>query len=344
MITLKTGVPGSGKTLSMVSELLANSKLPEPRPVYTNITGLAIPHILLENWEPTTQRKEGVLYTIDWRQCPAGSLIVIDECFLYGYDARSAQAQVPDYIRDLAVHRKDFSVDIVFIAQHPKLLHVALRRQVGKHQHYRRVFGWGRAVCYEWDQAQDNLTSTKTAVMTQFSYPRSVFSAYKSAEVHTKPKFRLPWFFWIPVGIIPLAAWAVPSAYTTLQGAMTGKGIAATAKPVEKPPELPKLQPVTVAPPLGIQPPPAGFDPIGPHVEVLKVVAAGCIVTPKGCGCFDVQGKPAETDAQMCEALAKPRPVEDLASLPEPSYYRPKIDPQTAALVFGVNKPPNARP
>jgi len=81
MITLKTGVPGSGKTLSMVAELLANSKSAEPRAVYTNIDGLAIPHIKLRNLEPDTKRESGVLYTTDWRQCPAGSMVIIDEAF-----------------------------------------------------------------------------------------------------------------------------------------------------------------------------------------------------------------------------------------------------------------------
>ncbi len=346
MITLKSGVPGSGKTLSMVAELLENSKAKEPRPVYTNITGLAIPHILMENWEPNTTRKENTLYTIDWRECPAGSLIVIDEAFLYGYDARSAQATVPDYIRDLAVHRKDFSVDIVFIAQHPKLLHVALRRQVGKHQHYRRLFGWGRAVCYEWDQAQDNLAQTKTAVMTQFSYPRSVFKAYKSAEVHTKPKFKLPWFAWIPVALIPLAAWALPNGYAAMHGAMTGKGVA-QEKPAEKPPapvqaKYPTMDPKDAATTILATAPKPSPPPQLPPFPVAQSAPAGCIVTPKGCGCFDTQGKPVEKDAAMCQALEKPAPVTDLAKIAEPTYYRPKVDVQMAALMFGVNKLQNS--
>jgi zona occludens toxin len=302
MIVLKTGVPGSGKTLSMVAELQAlqeaSDKGADPRPIYTNITGLALKHIPLLNWEPNTVRVPGVLYTIDWRECPVGSIVVIDECFLYGYDAKSAQSTVPDYIRDLAIHRKDYSLDIYFICQHPKLMHVAARRQVGKHQHYRRLFGWGRAVCYEWDSAQDNLAQTKTAVMTQFSYPAKVFKAYHSAESHNKPKFKLPWWVWIPVGLVPLAAWAIPAAVGTLGGAMTGKGLvssnpAAVASGVIPP--APVLSAVVALP--------ATTSPVElPQLVPEKKIAAGCIVFNKRCGCFDSVGQPIEVESGFCES------------------------------------------
>lgn len=307
MITMKTGVPGSGKTLSMASELLANSKLAEPRAVYTNIDGLVVPHIKLHNPDPMEPRKEGVLYTTDWRQCPPGSMIIVDEAFLYGYDAKSAQASVPDYIRDLAVHRKDYSVDIWFIAQHPKLLHVALRRQVGKHQHYRRLFGWGRAVCYEWDASQDNLAATKTAVMTSFTYPREVFKVYKSAEQHNKPKFKLPWFVWLPVAIIPVAAWAFPHAYTTLSGAVTGHGIPGAPKAVQTAPK-------PLAPPAPYVPPPlAAASAPGPASLTQVAQFAGCIRSADRCDCLDTKGSLVKVDAGMCEdrtAKGSPAPVQ----------------------------------
>jgi len=289
MITLKTGVPGSGKTLSAVQELLqlsqdSQSGKCDPRLIYTNITGLAIPHVFLDD-------------CTKWRDCPAGSLVVIDEAFLFGYDAKSQQSQVPDYIRDLAVHRKDYSLDFIFIAQHPKLLHVALRRQVGKHQHYRRLFGWGRAVCYEWDSAQDNLNNTKTAVMTQWSYPKSVFKAYKSSELHTKPRFKLPWFAWIPLALLPLAAWAFPTAYTAMHGAMTGKGVAAAPAPAAA-----STKPVSGA--LDLTLPMPRVDP--PQLAASAPVAAtlpevfGCIRTATRCGCFGPAGEPVSKPVDVC--------------------------------------------
>jgi zona occludens toxin len=308
VITVKTGVPGSGKTLSMVGELLANSKLANPRPVYTNIEGLAIPHIPMRNWEPILgPRVDGVLYTIDWRQCPTESIIVIDEAFLYGYDGKSSQAAVPDYIRDLAVHRKDYSVDIWFIAQHPKLLHQALRRQVGRHQHYRRLFGMGRAVTYEWDMCEDNLGNTKTAVKSNFAYPRDVFKAYKSAQVHTKPKFKLPWWVWLPVAIVPAAVWAFPSAYTTLSSAMTGKGVNGKIGVVAQSPQI--GQNLTVANVVPLPPKVTSSEPnmpltssasSVPSIDPARLEYAGCILVDTRCGCFDAGGKKVVVAPDVC--------------------------------------------
>lgn len=354
MIVLKTGVPRSGKSLSMVYELLqkhrAECKGAEMRPVYTNITDLNLPHFPLRNWEPDTKREEGVLYTIDWRKCPAGSIVIIDEAFLYGYDARSQQSNVPDYLRDLAVHGKDYSLDIYFICQHPKLLHVAVRRQVGKHQHYRRVMGMQRAVVYEWDQCQDNLSATKTAVMSQFAYPREAYACYKSADIHLKQKFKLPLVAFLPLALLPLAAWALPNAYTALHGSMTGKGVTAPVVVQDKPASNPLGIPI----PAGA---PAGFVPVGvgqplqpqtvaPQLPAVAPVmaAAGCIVTPKGCGCFDIRGSKVEKDETMCEALEKRSPPVEFASSFDQTYYRPKVDVQTVAAVFGVNKVPNTKP
>lgn len=319
MITIKTGVPGSGKSLSAVAELLelvkAASKGAEPRPLYTNITGLAIPHIPLVNWEPGTERKPDVLYTTDWRKCPPNSIVAIDEAYLYGYGAAATQMAVPDYVRDLAVHRKDYSLDLLFIAQHPKLLHVQLRRQVGKHQHYRRMFGWGTAICYEWDQCQDNLSATKTAVVTRFRYPKSVYTAYKSAEVHTKPAFKKPWFIWIPVALIPLAAWALPTGFNVMSGAMTGKGIG--TKQTAPKPAAPASAPVAAATPASFKPDPLppGFEPPSPDPLlpppgqlVQSPLVAGCIATSaKACKCFDAVGKVVPTVPEMCpDTTAKP--------------------------------------
>lgn len=350
MITLKTGVPGSCKTLSMVSELLAIKKAAdasgEYRPLYTNITGLAIPHIPLKNWvQGETTREEGVLYTIDWRQCPPGAIIVIDEAFLYGYEARGASSPVPEYIRDLAIHRKDFSVDIWFIVQSPKLLHVAVRRQVGKHQHYRRLFGWHRAVCYEWDQCQDNLAATKTAVVSQFTFPRTVFSAYHSAEVHTKPQFKKPWFIWIPVALIPLAAWALPAGFDVMKGSMTGKGIS-THKEAPKPATA-SSTPLTAPTPAAFKPDPLppGFDPpsqtpIAPPGQLVAAPAlAGCIATPaKGCKCFDAQGKAMPADPAMCPDTSA-KPATDLAHVQD-TPAQTVVAIQTTPLSLGGGRAP----
>lgn len=314
MITLKTGVPGSGKSLSMVDELLKNASSDTPRPVFCNITDLALPHIPLQNWETTTKREDGVMYTIDWRQCPPESIIIIDEAFLYGYHATSASAPVPDYIRDLATHRKDYSVDIWFIAQHPKLLHPALRRQIGKHEHYRRLFGWSRAVVYEWDSCQDNLGNTKTAVKKSFRYPKKAYKAYKSADVHTKQKFSLPFWIWIFPAIALLAVWAIPTGYKVMSGAMSGKGLQGIHQD-KKPAVEAATAPQTPFPegfvPLGTNPVPSAPAPapVAPSAPVAPMAAplapqkpayAGCIAVKDRCSCLDQSGQLVDVDHGLC--------------------------------------------
>jgi zona occludens toxin len=327
VITLKTGVPGSGKTLSMVHELLLLSKdTANPRPLYTNITGLAIPHIPLVD-------------CTKWRECPVNSLIVIDEAFLAGYEGKSAQGSVPDYIRDLAVHRKDYSVDIWFISQHPKLLHVALRRQVGKHQHYRRLFGMGRAIVYEWDSCQENLGATKSAVSSNFGFPKSAFSAYKSAELHTKPKFKLPWWVWLPVVIIPAAVWAFPAAFGTLSGAMTGKGIPHTgvlAAALAGKPVLPSSLPSSTVPVSRISP--------VQQSDISRIVPpdappAGCVAVPGRCGCFDASGVAVVVKLGVCESVAgvgRSKPVEFSDS---PMRQMPLDAGERDVLAYAFGKP-----
>jgi len=325
MITLKSGVPGSGKTLSMVHELLVSSKGPNVRALYTNITDLALPHVELKD-------------ATKWRECPPGSLIVIDEAFLHGYESKSTQAAVPEYIRDLAVHRKDYSVDLVFIAQHPKLLHVALRRQVGKHQHYRRLFGWGRSVVYEWDMCQENLTQTKTAVTSNFTFPKSAFAAYKSAEVHTKPKFKLPWWAWLPLLIIPAAVWAFPAAFATLSGAMTGKGIPhsdAVLNPFSsKPVSVTVTNPVvTSGAPSAVAVPVAA-----PAVAVVPdEPPAGCIATASRCACFDVDGASVTVKPGVCESVAGVGRPKTIQFEDSPPPVRPLDDADRAVLSFVFN-------
>ena len=295
MITIKTGVPGSGKTQSMVSELMAMvakmKKSGEYRPIYTNITGLdaaVIPHFKMTD-------------TKDWQSCPPESLIVIDEAQENGYEAMSMQKAIPEYISKLAVHRKDYSVDFWFISQHPKLLHVALRRQCGKHQHYERKFGFKRALCFEWHHCEDQLSQRKTAIASQFVFDKRFQAAYHSADVHTKQKFKFPLWLWVPLAAIPLGIFAAPMAYHTLSGAATGKGVGQDhpVALVGGPPVVTVENGIRSETVVAKNVPASGASaPVaGPYGQAF----AGCMSMRDRCQCLGQDGRLQEVTKDRCE-------------------------------------------
>ena len=93
-LSLITGVPGSGKTAWMVSQLMSRPDL-QGRPLYVcGIPDLKIPH------EDITQDEAR-----NWPEwAPTGALIVIDECQKV-FRPRKSGSDVPAYVSELETHR-----------------------------------------------------------------------------------------------------------------------------------------------------------------------------------------------------------------------------------------------
>lgn len=229
MIELNTGVPGAGKTLSMVERLAAlvdrwKNHPEEARPIFVcGIPDLALPHAVMPLMSVQVAKAGAPMLVPDWEAMPDGSLVIIDEaqgCF----PPRSSASIAPAHVAWLNTHRHR-GFDIWLTTQHPKLIDGSVRALVGKHQHYRRMLGRSCAMVYEWDACSDSLSGLSNAVSTLWWYPRKVYRWYKSAEIHTKQKFRLP--KWLVV--FPLAVWLVlyfvPRAYSSLAGGINGKGL-----------------------------------------------------------------------------------------------------------------------
>jgi len=316
MMTIKSGVPGSGKTQSMVADLMdmvaAMKKTGNFRPIYTNITGLdpaVIPHFKLADMpakDVPFVRDPNVLYTIDWMGCPPESIVVIDEAQDNGYENLSTQKAVPLHVSNFAVHRKNYALDIWLITQHPKLIHVSARRQCGKHQHYERKFGFNSAFCTEWHSCEDTLSNRKTATLSRFAFSKKYYAAYTSAAAHTKQKFKFPLWMWLPIMIVPLGVYAAPSAYNALSGAMTGKGVSpATAigpqskasEPVTKTVVKDGML-VTTEVTTSTAPPALPSQ----ETQPVPLAIAGCVATAKKCACMDEKGQKVETEPGYCEA------------------------------------------
>jgi zona occludens toxin len=231
MIELNTGVPGAGKTLNMVERLAKmiagwQAKPELARPIFVlGIPELALPHALVPLKSVQINKAGSPSLVPDWDEMPDGSLVIIDEaqgCF----PPRSSASTAPAHVAWLNTHRHR-GFDIWLTTQHPKLIDGSVRALVGRHQHFRRLFGMGRCMVYEWDACSDSLSGMSTAVTSHWSHPKSAFKWYKSAEVHTKQSFKLPkWLLILPAGAV-LAIIFVPKAFHVLAAGVSGKGFKA---------------------------------------------------------------------------------------------------------------------
>jgi zona occludens toxin len=197
MITLTTGVPGSGKTLHAVWSLQKFVK-DGRRVVVNGIKDLAVEHVLVDD-----------AWVRDWHnQCAPNDVIVVDEVQRIWPNVAISVKATED-IEKLHVHRH-MGVDFLVITQHPQRMNKTIRDLVGRHVHVRRMFGLQRAMLYEWDHCHNPNAGFRDAVKTMWSYPRDVFRLYTSAELHTKPKAVIPKALYVlPVAVIALVVFAV---------------------------------------------------------------------------------------------------------------------------------------
>lgn len=195
-INLITGLPAGGKTCYAVWWVEQWRKR-EQRPVfYAGIRGLKL------DWQP--------IDPYEWRNAPAGAIVVIDEAQrahdpagkkpLFAPCQRNA---VPAWVADLTVHRHG-GIDLVLITQHPSLLDTSVRRLVDRHVHVVRRWGLQAATLHEWRECRDDCNRKRSdSSKTAWRYPREVYGWYESAEVHTM-KVSIPWRVW-GLGLVLLA-------------------------------------------------------------------------------------------------------------------------------------------
>jgi len=232
-IGLTTGVPGAGKSLYTVSEVLPGylkQTIDGDKPRRLMIGG--IPELLLAHEPITVPSVDPETYRDPWADhvrepgdpaldverrgdnwwlwCEPGDVIVIDECQRL-FRPMAAGRKLPQYIARLERHRH-YGVDLELITQHPQLLHVNVRNLVGQHRHVRRLFGRGAAIVYEWDHCTSP-DRVKNAVKKPWFHNKKAFGLYKSAELHTKHRHPLGFVMWALFALIPATGYAVWSAF-----------------------------------------------------------------------------------------------------------------------------------
>lgn len=173
MIRLITGLPGHGKTLWAVAQLLDERKRESGRPLFVDgISGLKMPHQVIDGTR--------------WQDAPDGALIVIDEAQRV-FPTRGTGTP-PAHVAALATHRHR-GIDIWLITQHPGNIDSFIReRLIEDHVHLFRTAGLQAAVVYRWAEVQTDLRSDKvreSALQSPFVYPKAVYDEYTSAVLHT---------------------------------------------------------------------------------------------------------------------------------------------------------------
>jgi len=206
MLYLRTGLPGSGKTLNTIREIEIEHG-PDPknpgkelRPVYYyGIPDLDITKLKC-NWIEFDTPDE-------WFNLPDGSIIVIDEAQrIFGaQDGRKAR---PEKVARFETHRHQ-GFDIHLITQHPSLIMSHVRKLVGKHINMYRPYGGKRLLRHEYEfciDAPEKRSNFKLAQERRIKLDPKYYGVYKSSTVHTHT-FKLPNYVWyIPACLLLIAA------------------------------------------------------------------------------------------------------------------------------------------
>jgi zona occludens toxin len=341
-VILVTGQPGGGKT-ALAVDMLAHDEQFAGRPVFVmGIPDLTIDHQpcpAVTEWTQLRKCPEDESKDLAYFTFPENALVVIDEAQRI-YRPRPVGSRVPPEVAAFETHRH-LGIDFILITQHAGLIDSNIRKLVGRHVHI-RVTPLGR-YRYEWTELGDpeSTSSRDIAAKSRYVLPKRAFSLYKSSQLHTKIKPRLPWFVWVfaiaALSAIALGwfAWQrinekmVPAIETAAKGSnfripsSSNDKSSAVEYHLESTPRL------------------AGLHHTAPRYdEITKPIDApwpvGCFSRkdPKfgkeSCRCVDQQGNNYHTTLDVCVGIVKNGIFKDWGEKEQPQNQR--------------QEPPQARP
>lgn len=337
MITLTTGQPGAGKSLFTLFSVKQQADK-ENRPVFYNGVDLKQE---FPNWQHLDKPE-------DWHTLPAGAIILLDECQRL-FRPRGTGAQVPEYVAKLETHRHQ-GLDLFLITQHPMLVDTNVRRLVGRHYHVQRTFGMARAVVHEFTELrQEPDKSREGSIRHDFSYPKEVFTWYKSAEVHTVKRRIPPRLFFLLMLPLLLGAliWATVSWWQGKMEAKPADGAALVAAPAGGFASRPDAASVlTTAEYLETYTPRIqGLPHTAPAFDnVMQAKSApqpqACIMSSRKCTCYTSQGTKLQMDEWLCRDFAE-NGYFDVTKDPYQSDHT-RFKPVTSEPVSSVSEPAEA--
>jgi len=309
-ITLRTGLPGSGKSLRTIERIL--EELEAGTTVYTcNINDLSIKGVI-DFPDPTR-----------WRELPANSVLFVDECQRF-FPSRRA-GEVPPHIRAMETIRHD-GVRLELMTQRPTYIDAHIRGLVGVHEHLLRRNGKDESQLFRWDEVEDepkSETARRKADVASYHFRPSLFQHYKSAEIHTV-KRRINWRTKKGAAILSVVAlmfagvaWffydSVFAGYTQASEYTTASGDSA-ATPTKPEARNSDTEDAETDPVLKFSPRLAGLPWTAPAYDdfpVMDYPRAFCMISGDQrferitCRCFSQQATPLDVDDVSCISIAR---------------------------------------
>lgn len=370
MLYLYTGVPGAGKTLYAVSNLVKRKDFKD-RPIF--VDGIKdLDHDKINYFD--IPEGESIQTWPKW--APPGAIIVVDECQRI-FRPRPSGSKVPDYVAELETHRHR-GLDFILITQHPRLIDVHLRGLIEHHTHLGKTnLGLRRKMEWTTGGAKDpeSRANIREALISVYRLDKSVYGLYKSAEVHTKirtKKSKLLMLFPLALCLVGYGIWSFtgfwgkfsgqeeqaktasttqtaqaqtpPSAVSASEPVSNGQYPKVETKPEE--PKKPHLSEEDYQPRIAERPETAPmYDGMNKAVKVMPYPVA-CIKAENRCTCYTDQGtKIKDIGKQTCLNYVKdglpfnPYKVQTVeTSKPTQTAYTPDT-PQV--LTMGGQTPQN---
>lgn len=325
-VILVTGQPGSGKTAHVV-DLLAHDEQFNGRPIFVmGIPDLTLPVIQappVDQWVEYRQSPEDPNLELAYFTFPENSLVVLDEAQRV-YRPRPVGSKVPGEVAAFETHRH-LGIDFILISQHAGLIDSNIRKLVGRHIHI-RVTALGR-YRYEWTELGDpeSHSSRELAAREKYVLPKRAFGLYKSSELHTKIKAKIPFFVWIfvvaTIAAIALGGWAFyrvnqrtnpDSEIKALTTSTTPSVSGATVAAVLTQEDILVSRTPRIAGELHTAP---RYDGLTAAVVVPEL--RGCIATSRSCGCVDQDGNSYPVERSRCLSYVRDGlPYQDWGTLP----------------------------
>jgi len=320
MITLFTGMPGAGKTASMVDHL---ASLPGDRPIYSDgLNGFKLPHTVCD--------------ATKWHdELPDGAILVIDEVQRV-WRPRGSAAKVPDSVAALETHRHR-GIDVFITTQSPRLMDANVRGLVSRHVHIRDTGVLGR-YWYEWPECNEAVLWKTCINKKRISLPKKSFDLYKSASIHTVPVRGVPraliyggiallLFFMLAIGVYFVLNKTNPAVVSPVPVAVVPGALSAPVLPVRPSSSDPApFDTTTLIPRVTNQPESApAYDHL--RVVVAMPLVSGAICMGAVCRCMTQQGTDAGLSSDECRTWLKHRPFNPYLLAQSPAVSLPKPIP-----------------